>query len=535
VKRGHTTTLPRAAAAASAVALALAVTACSGGGSGGGSGTTGDSAATGDQHYASGASATILLPSDPGSLDPDLTSLSVTLQTDDFLYDSLVAFSPAGGMEPALATSWHGSSTKATFTLRKGVTCADGTPLTAATVAANLNFIANPKNASSRIGLWMPPGATAAAAGTAGGAGTVTVISKVPDAFLVSDIGQAQIVCADGLRNRSTLREGADGTGPYTLTSAVPGSSYTLTLRKGYDWGPGGVTSKTPGLPATVTLKVVSDQTTAANLLLSGGATISTVIGSDQQRLQAAGLYTRSVSAPFGEMWFNHKRGMPTADQAVRTALTESVQLSQLGQVLSGGTGTPATGLVAPAMSPCKGNTVAGNLPAYSPSAAKAALAGKNMSVTLYYPASYGSGGTAAAELLQSVWSKLGVKVTLRSITDAELDSQIVGGQVGWDVALIPVNVTAPSQLVPFLSGPTPPAGTNFSYISNTAYTADVTRAAATAGAGGCPAWNAAETALFKGVDLVPFVDSAITTYAKGATFQLSQGNILPASLRMLG
>ena len=81
----------------------------------------------------------------------------------------------------------------------------------------------------------------------------------------------------------------------------------------------------------------------------------------------------------------------------------------------------------------------------------------------------------------------------------------------------------------------TPPKGTDFAYISNPAYTAAVTKASAAVGQAGCPQWNAAETALFKNVDLVPFVNSAITSYAKGATFQLSQGSIQPSSIRMLG
>ena len=90
----------------------------------------------------------------------------------------------------------------------------------------------------------MPPGATATGDDATG---VVTVKSAVPDAFLVSDVGQTEIVCGNGMKNRNLLKEGADGTGLYTLTSAVPGSSYTLTLRKGYTWGPGGVTSEHRG------------------------------------------------------------------------------------------------------------------------------------------------------------------------------------------------------------------------------------------------------------------------------------------------
>jgi peptide/nickel transport system substrate-binding protein len=512
--------------AAALAATVLSVAACSSGASSGG----GAAAPSSSSPYVSGQTAAILLPSDPGSLDPDLTSISVAQQADYFLYDTLINFAPDGALEPGLATKWTGTTTSATFTIRKGVTCSDGSPLTAATVAANINFIGNLKNASSRAGVWVEPGASATADSATG---TVTVKSPVPDAFLVSDVGQAQIVCDSGLKNRKLLQEGAEGTGLYTLTSAVPGSSYTLTLRKGYDWGPGGVTSATKGLPATVVLKVVTNMTTGANLLLSGGANIGEVVGADTQRLTS--LYKQSIDAPFGLLWFNQKQGTPTAQESVRKALTQSLQLTQLGQVLTSDTGTPSTGLVAPALSPCKGNTLSGNLPAYDLSAAKSALAGKNLSLAVYYPTSMGSGGSAAAELMQSTWSQLGVKVSLHGITDAELDSEIVAGTAAWNVAIVPIGLTSPSELVPFVSGVTPPKGTDFSFIKNAAYTADVAKASSVEGSAGCPEWNAAESELYKDVDLVPFVDSATATYAKGATFSLSQGSIMPASIRMLG
>ena len=515
-------------AVAALAATALSVAACSSGASSGGSAAASSSSSS--TAYVSGQTATIMLPSDPGNLDPDLTSLSVTEEADYFLYDSLINFAPNGTPEPGLATKWSGTTTTATYTIRKGVTCSDGSPLTAATVAANINFIGNIKNASSRAGVWVEPGATATADNATG---TVTVKSPVPDAFLVTDVGQAQIVCDSGMKNRKLLQEGAEGTGLYTLTSAVPGSSYTLTLRKGYDWGPGGVTSATKGLPATVVLKVVTNMTTGANLLLSGGANIGEVVGPDTQRLTS--LYSQSVDAPFGVLWFNQKPGTPTAQEPVRHALTESLQLTQLGQVLTSGTGAASTGMVTAALSPCKGNTVSGNLPAYDQSAAKSALAGQNLSIAVYYPTSAGSGAASAAELMQSTWSQLGVKVSLHGITDAEIDSEIVAGAAAWNVAIVPIGLSVPSELVPFVSGATPPAGEDFSYIKNAAYTADVTKASSAAGSAGCPDWNAAETELYKDVDLVPFVDSAVATYAKGATFSLSQGSVMPASIRMLG
>jgi len=521
-------------------AAVATVTACAGAPTGNsGSGTTAP--------YVSGKTLTMLLPGDPGNLDPDFTSLSVTLATDHFLYDSLVSIAPGGAVEGNLATKWSGGTTQASYTLKKGITCSDGTPLTASDVAANISFIGNPKNASSRLSVWVPPGATATGDNATG---TVTVKSATPDAFLVTDVGSAQIVCPGGMKNRDLIKEGADGTGMYTVTQAVPGSQYTLTLRKGYDWGPGGVTDKTRGVPAKVVLKVAPNMTTAANLLVSGQANIGEVIGQDMQRLRAQHLYEQDVVAPLGELWFNQKPGMPGADPAVRKALTEAAQLTQLGQVLTSGTGKPATGLVAPGFSPCKGNTVGSNLPAHSLSAAKATLDsdgwtagpggtrvknGTKLAMAFYYPTSLGTGTASAAELLQQEWSALGVQVTLRGITDPELDTMIVAGQAAWSAGIIPLTLTQPSQLVPFASGVTPPKGTNFAFLNNAAYKADVTKAVARAGQAGCADWNAAETALISDIDLVPFVDSSVPTFGTGATFKLSQGSVMPSSVRMLG
>ena len=79
------TALPIAATLA-----AVSVAACSSGSSSSAAAPASTGASTGtassatastsaSQQYANGQTATIILPSDPGSLDPDLTSLSVTL------------------------------------------------------------------------------------------------------------------------------------------------------------------------------------------------------------------------------------------------------------------------------------------------------------------------------------------------------------------------------------------------------------------------------------------------------------------------
>ncbi|MEV4754352.1 ABC transporter substrate-binding protein [Micromonospora sp. NPDC049559] len=504
-----------------------------------------DPAGTSGGKLANGGTFTLVLGADPGNLDPHFTSLSSAHQVDRFLYDSLVNIDETGRMVAGLADRWQATTTTATFTLRKGVTCADGTPLTAGQVAANINFVGDPKNASSRIGFFVPAGATASGDDAAG---TVTVTSPTPDSFLDRNVGGLQIVCGRGMADRGLLRQGADGTGMFTVAEAVSGDHYTLRRRADYAWGPGDWRTGQPGLPDTVVLRIVANESTAANLLLSKAVNAVQLVGPDQQRVAATKAFVRSVEAPLGELWFNQKAGFPGADEAVRRALTQALDLGQLAQVVSSGRGRPATGL-APG-GPCGRNTIGSNLPSHDVTAAKAALDaagwtagadgvrvrnGTRLAMAFYFPTTLGQGMQAGAELVQNLWKGVGVEVTLRGVTDAETSQLIVGGQAPWSAALLPLGLTLPTQAVPFFSGPTAPTGTNFASIDNPDYIAAVRAASAVAGSGGCAQWDAAEQALFRRADIVPFVNSNVPVFGQGTTFELSQGSVTPGSIRMLG
>ena len=494
--------------------------------------------------FANGKTFTMVLGADPGNLDPHFTSLAVAAQAGLFLYDSLVNFDPSGKMVAGLAEKWEATTTTAKYTLRKGITCSDGTPLTASLVAENITFVGNPENASSRIGVYVPPTATATGDDATG---VVTVTSPAPDPFLDRNVGSLPIVCGKGMADRELLKQGADGTGMFTLTEAVANDHYTLTRRKDYAWGPGDWKTDTVGLPDTVVLRVVNNETTAANLLLNHEVNVSVIAGPERQRLAAQNLFKREVLAPLGLLWFNQKAGLPTADEAVRRALVQALDLAELGQVVTSGAGTASTGLVA--NGPCPQDTVGSNLPAPDAAQAKSGLdaagwvaggdgvrakGGQRLTVEVYVPTSVGPGAQAGAELAQQKWKDIGVEVTLKNVSDAEVGQLIVGGQGSWGATVLPLTVTVPTQLVPFLSGPTPPDGVNFASINNADYAANVAAASATAGTGGCDKWAAAESALFKKVDLVPFVNSAVPIFGTGATFEMSQVALSPSSIRML-
>ncbi|MGW2134232.1 ABC transporter substrate-binding protein [Streptomyces coelicoflavus] len=523
MKHAWTTT-----AATTAGVLALALSACSGG-----AGTS-----------AGGGTFTLAISADPGTLDPHATTLSVAHQAGLFMYDSLVAVAPSGKEVPALAASWKSTATTATYTLREKITCSDGTPLTAADVAANINYVADPKNGSSVTGLYVPAGARAKADDAAR---TVTVTSPTPDAFLGRNVGSLPVVCPAGMKDRSILGRGGAGTGLFILTEAVADDHYTLTRRKDYAWGPGEWKTGTRGLPDRVVLKVVRNETTAANLLLAGQISAAVITGQDKTRVAAGDFFQRSLRAPLGELWFNQSSGAPTADPEVRRALVQALDLEQLRTVVTNRDGRPATGLVVKGQGPCEEDTVTGNLPGHDLAAAEAAFDargwqpgsdgvrrkdGKELSLTFYYPTSRGAPMQNGAELLRDFWQKAGVKVTLRGAADSQFD-QVISGQGSWQAAFLPLTVTLPTQIVPFVSGPTPPDGGNFGFIDNKEYTAHVKAASVLPGAKGCDEWAAAEKALFRSADVVPFADLVTPVFGNGATFEIADGAIAPTSIRM--
>lgn len=130
------------------------------------------------------------------------------------------------------------------------------------------------------------------------------------------------------LSDPDSVKTASNGTGLFEITEVVANDHITLKRRDGYTWGPNGVTtSETVGVPRTVTIKIVTDPSTTANLLLSKGVNAATVTGADEERMDAAGLESRSYETMTDQFIFNQFDGIPTADQAVRKALLQAADL----------------------------------------------------------------------------------------------------------------------------------------------------------------------------------------------------------------
>ncbi len=497
------------------------------------------------KQYVDNGTMTIALDDDLGGFDPYVDKV---LGRAYLAYDPLVFLKPDGKFVPGLAEKWSVDANSSTFTLRQGVTCSDGAPLTASDVAADIKFAGDPKNQSPEYGQHMPTVPFTVKADDT--ARTVTVDLKKPFGFILNTIGQLPIVCGKGAGDRKSLKTASDGTGPFVLTSVVPGQSYMFTVRKGYTWGPDGASTSAPGTPAKVVLNVLANMTTRANLLMSGGLNVAAVKNDDEARLDAQHMHRFDQAVAGNWLWFNQLGGRPTADRRVRQALIQALDLNQVVKVNTGGRGGAATGLVSMNPSPCPGNPVAGRLPGHDVAAANNLLdqagwakgpdgirqkGGKPLTVNLHYVAIASDYNRPTAELLAQVWKAVGVKVTLTTNTWVTA-SQDMFKNSNYDVYTTGFGFSFPSQAVSFMTGPTPPKGTNFTGMDNQDYIALAAKAAALTPPQACPYWHQAEQALYREVNPVPIANRPVPYYLSHAVAQTAGDYVpvIPTSLRLL-
>ncbi|WP_026876472.1 ABC transporter substrate-binding protein [Jiangella gansuensis] len=525
-----------------AAALTVLLTAC-GSGDGDGGGGAGAGAASGGEPVVDGTYTTSIT-ADPGNLHPHLTTLAATRGVASYMYDKLVHFTQDGDELPWLAESWDVQPTTVTFTIRDGVTCSDGSPLTAGDVAANFQFIADPANESPLLGVMVPPVMEVTSDDAAR---TVTITVPAPDPFLLHATGELFIACRAGLDDPSLLASEGIGTGMFQLTEGVADDHYTFERRDDYTWGPDGMTAADPGTPKTVTLRVIANESTAVNLFLSGELNAVQSVGPDRQRLVDGGYDEVSMRAVVGELFFNQAEGKPGQDPQVRAALTQALDLEELMSVATGGFGAMSEALAAVEPKVCRYDAVDGSHPEPDPDAARATLDaagwaegsdgvrardGQQLTMELIYNSTRGDTTAAAAELIAARWSEIGVATTTRGMAPTEYN-EVVFGTGAWDAALLPVNVRLPSQLVPFLSGAVPPEGVNLAHLQNAEYTAAVTEAMAIPGTDSCTKWEEAERALFASYDVVLFADEVIPTFLDGATLEIGSDNAVPPTIRL--
>lgn len=464
----------------SALAL-VAAAGCGGGGQPGGS--------AGQADFVKDGSFTTVINQDAGTLHPLVTNFVAAQTVGSYLYDSLLFFDPKSGKPlPYLAEKWTEAPTKVTFTLKDDITCDDGTPFTAKTAAANINWIVDEKNSSPLRDSIIPSDAEATADGA-----TLTVTVKKPKAFLLYNVGAQQMACQKALDHPDEYKDKSAGTGLFKLTEVVPNDHYTLTRRDGYTWGPEGkTTSKTPGVPKTVTIRVIKNPSTVTNLLLSGEVNMSRVTGPDVARVEQ--LPSKSAPRMSSELSFNQMPGKPTAEFAVRKALVQAVDLDAWTKVVTSDLGERAKNLSVLTPAPCDYDSITGNVPDHDAAAAAKTLDqagwvkgadgvraknGKRLAIKMLFLNTTDS-ASAAAEMMQKQWKKLGVDVTLKGGDANFLLNSVFAPKdpASWDVSpSLTLQSNLPTIFPPYFTGEGPPKGTNYSSVDNPEYTAAARKA----------------------------------------------------------
>jgi peptide/nickel transport system substrate-binding protein len=493
--------------------------------------------------YADGGTFTMAVANDPGTFDPHRSRGVLGLSA--LAYDSLVNQLPDGTFVSGLAEQWTVDARSATFTLRHDVTCSDGAALTASMVVASITWVSDPANGSPQYGVNTPTVPLTVTGDDT--SGTVTVTAQTPYGFLLHTVGRIPIVCSTGMTNPEIFTTASDGTGPFVLTEAKPGQSYTFDVRDDYTWGPDGASTTAPGTPDKVVLRVIDAETTAANLLLSGEINLAKILGEDHRRLEASGLKKQDWMVGGAWLSFN-QRARVTADPRVRQALVSSLDLDEVLRVSTGGTGSTPDGLLALEPKACPGDTVAGQLPTFDLAAAEAALdeagwieetdgtrrkAGEPLIIDLHY-ATTQSLDKPTAELLAQKWRALGIEVTISADTYTSSLATLYETS-NWDVFISGYNFSLPSQMVPYLSGATPPDGNNVSGIDNQEYNTLADQAAALTPPEACEYWSQAEQAIVRDVDLAPISNRAEHWFFNKAEAQIQRyGAPVPTSIRVL-
>src|SRR5580692_2010251 len=256
---------------------ALSLTAC-GGAASGGSASGGGGSATPSQTL------TIGYDSDPApqGYDPLLYGAGQRMFYES-LYQSLFVETSTGGAAPELVSSYsyNAKKTQMTLTLKSGVTFADGSKLTAQLVKENLDRRSNAKLQS--YGAFGKGGAEEITSVAAPNASTVVLTFAAPQATFQTELAgeSGMIVGQKGISDPTSLQTTPDGSGPYKLSSAVTGSSYTVTRK------PGAAASYAY---TTIDYKAFLDKSARVNAQISGQTDVSIIDPTTAATAQASGV-----------------------------------------------------------------------------------------------------------------------------------------------------------------------------------------------------------------------------------------------------
>ena len=305
--------------------------------------------------YAQGV--TIALGSEPTTLDPQIREDGGERAVNDNVYETLMARTPQGELEPGLAAETPKLLDPETWEvkLRSGITFHNGEPFNADAVVFSIKRIIDPEFNSEQISFFE----------TIKGAEkvddlTVKIFTKGPDPILLSRLYWMKMVPLE-YTNDANFATAPVGTGPYKFVQWKRGQTITLEANADY-WGP------KPQIQEVTYRFVGEPGTRLAGMMAGEFDVITNLLPEFKDRVPQA-IHVLGLEHPI--LILNADSG-PTKDVRVRQALNYAVDKDALAEGLFEGFAKVAQGqLLSPSFFGFNKNV--GPYP-YDPERAKALL-----------------------------------------------------------------------------------------------------------------------------------------------------------------
>ena len=257
---------------------------------------------------------------DIDSLDPHNADYAGTREVLFNLFEGLVKATSDGNIEPAVAESYEVAedASSISFTIRKGITFHDGSPVTAEDIKYSLERYAQIQGSESAFADFQELEIVDEK--------TVNVILSEPNTEFIYELTCAILPEA----NEENVNSDPIGTGPFKYVSFKPGESLVVEKYEGY-WKEG-----FPYLDQ-VTFKVVTDTDSAINQLNAGTLDIYQYLTADQAATLNANFNILEGSVNYVQGMFLNNAVAPFDDVRVRQAIYYAVDRDLINEFLFGG------------------------------------------------------------------------------------------------------------------------------------------------------------------------------------------------------